>query len=84
MLLLLLDVQVDQCIDDELVDDEAECGTANRSAEGLCHLAEGSVLRWIVGNGEGGACGVAGEEREVGGRMATVGAGDNRARTGVS
>src|SRR5438270_1274929 len=83
LLLPLLDVKFDQCIDDELVDDEADRGTANGTAEGFGYFLEGGVLRWIVGNREGGAGGVAGEEGEVRCVMAAVGAGDDGARGGV-
>ena len=39
MLLLLLNVKFYQCIDDELVDNKTERGTAKRAAEGGRHLA---------------------------------------------
>src|SRR5438552_448777 len=83
LLLLLLNVKLYQRIDDELVDNKTERGTAKRAAEGGRHLAEGCVFCRVVRDGKGGACGVAGDEREVGCLMATVGAGDDRACTGV-
>src|SRR5271170_6757804 len=75
-LLPLLEVKVCQSIDDELVDNETQRGTAKRAAEAPSHSAESGVLRRVVGQGEGRASGVSGKERKVWRGMAAVCAGD--------
>ena len=77
LLLLLLEVKVYQGIDDELVDNETERGTAERGAKGPSHLAESGVLCRVVGHGEGSAGGVSGKESKVWRGMAAVCAGDD-------
>jgi len=77
--LLLLEVKVYQGIDEELVDDPTQRGTAKRAAKGLSHLAESSVFCREVGHGEGGACSVAGKESKVWRGMAAVSARDDAA-----
>src|SRR5258705_9037126 len=70
-------------MEEDVVDEDPDRGTTKGAAEGLGYFAESSVLCRIVRYGEGGPGGVAGDEREVGCRMAAVGAGDDHARTSI-
>ena len=76
LLLPLLEVKIYQGIDDELVDNEAQRGTAKRAGEGLCHSAEVGILCRVVGHREGRAGGVSGNESKVWRRMAAVSPGN--------
>lgn len=83
MRLLLLEVKVYQGIDDELVDDISDGGTAQGLAESLQNLSAGRVDVWIVDDGESGACCVAGDQREVGRQMTVVISGDDGAGASI-
>ena len=63
--MLLLEVKLYQGIDDELVGNETQRGTAKGAAEGLSHFAESGVHCRVVGHGEGRAGGVSGKESKV-------------------
>src|SRR5271170_2227137 len=63
-------------IDDELVDNEPERRTDERSAKGPSHLAGGGVPCRVVEHGEGCAGGVSGKESIVWDGTAAVSAAD--------
>src|SRR3954466_16395783 len=76
-------MELNQSIHDKLIHHIADCGTADRAPKGRGDFAEGCIFGRVVGDGEGGASGVAGEKRVVRLLTTAVAAGDDCARAGV-